>query len=351
MAPIGVAIVGGGIFAKEEHLPAVEATDHLSLKAIYSRSRKSAEDTAKLATKSGSPDLYSDDSGDGRSFKDLLARDDIQALIVALPIVNQPEYIEQALAAGKHVLAEKPIAADVARAQGLIEYYNKISADKGVTFAVAENYRFQPRHLAARDEIRKLGKVIGFNVRVFSLVKLGGKYIETAWRKQPAYQGGFLLDGGVHFAAALRLVLGEEAAPASVAAFSDLAREHLPPIDTINAIVKTKSGASGSFSVSMGTSLSAYDLEVAGENGSVILSRDDLTVKPLDGEARTTHFKYTSGVKEEVQAWAEGLVPGEPNPLQSPQEALADLEFLEKIFRSGEQDGAPQKLQLQLQLQ
>ncbi|KXH68049.1 oxidoreductase [Colletotrichum salicis] len=348
MAPIGVAIVGGGIFAKEEHLPAVEASDNLTLKAIFSRSLKSAQDTAKLVTKSASPDLYSDDAGEGKSFKDLLARDDIQALILALPILNQPDYIKQALAAGKHVLAEKPIAADIARAQELIEYYKKVSAEKGVTFAVAENYRFQPRYTTARDEVRKLGKVIGFNVRVFFFVKLGGKYIETAWRKKPDYQGGFLLDGGVHFAAALRLLLGKDAAPASVAAFSDLTREHLPPIDTINAVVKTKQGATGSFAVSAGSTLSAFDFHVAGENGSVTLSSHDLTVKPFDGEATTTHFEQTSGVKEEVKAWAEGLAAGTPNPLQSPEEALADLEFLEKIFTSGEQDGAIQKLALQL---
>ncbi|WQF89079.1 Putative gfo/Idh/MocA-like oxidoreductase, NAD(P)-binding domain superfamily [Colletotrichum destructivum] len=348
MAPIGVAIVGGDIFAKEQHLPAVEASDQLTLKAIYSRSRKSAEDTAKLVTKSTSPDLYSDDSGDGKSFKDLLARDDIQALILALPIVNQSEYIEQALAAGKHVLAEKPIAADVSRAQKLIEYYNKVSAEQGVTFAVAENYRFQPRYTTARDEVQKLGKIIGFNVRVFFFVQLGGKYIETAWRKKPDYQGGFLLDGGVHFAAALRLLLGKEAAPDSVAAFSDLTQKHLPPIDTINAVVRTRSGATGSFAVSVGSPLSAFDFHVAGEKGSVTLSSHDLTVKPFDGEARTAQFEQTSGVKEEVKAWAEGLVAGKPNPLQSPEEALADLEFLEKIFKSGEQDGATQKLQLQL---
>ncbi|KAL0942143.1 oxidoreductase NAD-binding rossmann fold-containing protein [Colletotrichum truncatum] len=348
MAPIGVAIVGGGIFAKEQHLPAVEASDQLVLKAIYSRSRKSAEDTASLVTKSGAaPDLYSDDSGAGNSFKDLLARDDIKALILALPIMSQPEYIEQALAAGKHVLAEKPIAADVARARKLIDYYKKVSAEKGVTFAVAENYRFQPRFTAARDEVQKLGKVIGFNARIFFFVALGGKYIETAWRKKPDYQGGFLLDGGVHFAAALRLLLGREAAPGSVAAFSDLTREHLPPIDTVNAIVKTKSGATGFFAVSVGSSLKSFDFQVACENGSVTVSSHDLTVAPMDGEARTTHFEETTGVKEEVKAWAEALSTGKQNPLQSPQEALADLEFLEKIFKSGEQDGALLDLELQ----
>ena len=58
----------------------------------------------------------------------------------------------------------------------------------------------------------------------------------------------------------------------------------------------------------------------------------------------------TMGIKEryDAKAWAEALVSGKPNPLQSTEEALADLEFLEKIFKSGEQDGTRLKLELQL---
>lgn len=43
MAPIGIAILGAGIFAREEHKPAVDACKDLELKAIYSRSKGSAE--------------------------------------------------------------------------------------------------------------------------------------------------------------------------------------------------------------------------------------------------------------------------------------------------------------------
>lgn len=43
MAPIGIAIIGAGIFAREEHKPAVDACKDLELKAIYSRSKGSAE--------------------------------------------------------------------------------------------------------------------------------------------------------------------------------------------------------------------------------------------------------------------------------------------------------------------
>ncbi|KAA6408676.1 MAG: glucose-fructose oxidoreductase [Lasallia pustulata] len=115
--PIGVAIIGRGIFAREEHLPAVEASKELTLKAIYSRSLKSAK---SLSIDTSSVDLYSDDSGEGKSYTDLLKRPDIQAVIIALPIPNQPLYIRAALSAGKHVLSEKPVAENLKDAQDFI---------------------------------------------------------------------------------------------------------------------------------------------------------------------------------------------------------------------------------------
>jgi predicted dehydrogenase len=64
------------------------------------KSAESVRGDAKVA-------LYSEDSGEGKSLDDLLARSDIKAVTIALPIKNQPEYIRKALLAGKHVLSEK----------------------------------------------------------------------------------------------------------------------------------------------------------------------------------------------------------------------------------------------------
>ena len=47
---------------------------------------------------------------------------------------------------------------------------------------------------------------------------------------------GFLLDGGVHYAAALRLILPDYAKPSTVISTASLHRAHLPPHDTIQAI-------------------------------------------------------------------------------------------------------------------
>ena len=76
---IGIAIIGSGIFAKEEHLPAIQATPSLSLKAVYSRSLKSAQ---ALSEKLSGVDLYSDDQSD-KKFEDLLKRDDIKGVVIA----------------------------------------------------------------------------------------------------------------------------------------------------------------------------------------------------------------------------------------------------------------------------
>lgn len=78
---IGVALIGSGIFAKEQHLPAIKAASStLQLKAIYSRSLASAK---SLASEAGDVDLYSEDSEGGKGYEDLLKRDDVQGVVIA----------------------------------------------------------------------------------------------------------------------------------------------------------------------------------------------------------------------------------------------------------------------------
>ena len=148
----------------------MKASPHLTLKAIYSRSLKSAQNL------SAGVDLYSDDSGSGKTYHDLLLRDDIHAVILALPILTQPEFIEAALAAGKHVLSEKPIAGDIQRAEHLIKYYKSDKVKGGATWGVAENFRFLDSFEYGRQEVQRLGRVLGFRVKVFGNVKKGEKY-------------------------------------------------------------------------------------------------------------------------------------------------------------------------------
>lgn len=300
-----------------------------------------------LSEEAEAVDIYSDDSGAGKTYHDLLLREDIHAVIIALPILTQPEFIEAALLAGKHVLSEKPIAGDLKAAQSLISFYNTKVDKSKVTWSVAENFRFLESYEYAAQEVKKLGRILGFRVNVAALVNPGGKYFETEWRKVPSHQGGFLLDGGVHTVAGIRLLLGEDK-PTLLSAFTSLLQTHLPPVDTVDSIWQLKSGVSGAYSQSFGSTLSGNEVTVAADKGSVTVNRSSVIVREGEQkEKKSTTKEFTeegSGVKQEVKAWGEALKAGKPNLKQSPQEALADLEILEKMLKSG---GKPLVLEFQ----
>ncbi|ETS75388.1 hypothetical protein PFICI_12332 [Pestalotiopsis fici W106-1] len=342
---IGVAIIGSGIFVREQHLPAVQKSEDLELKAIYSRSLKSAQSVSEGLS---GVSLYSNDSQEG--YADLLKRDDIVAVIIALPIPSQPDFIKQALDAGKHVLAEKPLAKDVETARQLMDHYRGLKGQ--ATFGVAEQFRYLNSYLHGASEIAKLGRVLGCQLRLHFTVNLGTKYIETPWRKTPEFSGGFLLDGGVHQIAALRLMLkGGGVKVQKVSAFTTQLREWLPPVDTVDATLLLDSGATGFLSMSFGSSFDDAEIAVACERGTVSVDRNgNVTVRAAgEKEAATVHKpNEEGGVATEVWAWARSIKNGKPDAEQSPEEALADLEMLEALLKSGEQGGAPVQLSLQI---
>ena len=173
------------------------------------------------------------------------------------------------------------------------------------------------------------------------MVQAGSKYYETEWRKKPDYQGGFLLDGGVHFVAATRLLLkGGGQKINKVSAFTAQLQQHLPPVDTLNATMQLENGASGTLSISFGTTDTGSEYLVACEKGSVHVSRGKVVVKRDGQDVETKEFPDEgNGVNQEIKAWAQSLEKGSRNEMQSPEEALRDLEILECCLRSGEQGG------------
>lgn len=125
-------------------------------------------------------ELFSEDTP-GKTYADVLARPDIAAVLIALPIANQSAFIEAALKAGKHVLSEKPVGPDVEGAKKVIAAYREQQqqqqAGKGsggsLVWSVAEQFRFLPKYVWAAEHARTLGKVIGFHFRIFQLCKQG----------------------------------------------------------------------------------------------------------------------------------------------------------------------------------
>lgn len=81
---------------------------------------------------------------------------------------------------------------------------------------------------------------------------------------------------------------------------------------------------------------------MACEKGTVTIIYNKVTVtdgKQALEKASKREFEDEDSVRDEMAAWGQSLVDGVPNPRQSPEEALVDLEILEKMLRSGEAPG------------
>jgi hypothetical protein len=98
---------------------------------------------------------------------------------VAAPTDGQPSIVHRAIAAGMHVLAQKPLAVTYREAVQLVE-----AADNaGVVLAVNQNGRFDPSINAARGPI--LDGALGTR-----LVAAISRHIETIWQtylRDPRY--------------------------------------------------------------------------------------------------------------------------------------------------------------------
>jgi len=75
-----------------------------------------------------------------------------EAVSIAVPTVAHLEAFEQAAAAGRHALVEKPIAATLAEADRMLERARRA----GVTLQVGQVERFNPALLAVRDQIGRV---------------------------------------------------------------------------------------------------------------------------------------------------------------------------------------------------
>ena len=113
-----------------------------------------------------------------------------------------------------------------------------------------------------------------------------------------------------------------------MSAFTEQLQEHLPPVDTVDATWKTKSGVSGTFSVSFGTTFTGSEYSVACERGTVTVLRSTVKVVKDDEQDTVDFSREGAGVKQEVKAWGEGIESGKQDPRQSPEEALKDLEVV-----------------------
>lgn len=144
-ARLGVAVIGAG-FAGRAHLEAVRRTGVARSIAVAERPG-SAPDPARRRPL---VDLLTDD------YRQLLEDETIDVVHNCLPNALHAEVSAAALAAGKHIISEKPLAINDAEADEL----QRLAEESGLVNAVCFNYRFYPlvREFRARIADGTIGR-------------------------------------------------------------------------------------------------------------------------------------------------------------------------------------------------
>jgi predicted dehydrogenase len=200
--PVKWGVLGVAKIATEKVIPAMQRGTVSSIHAIASRDANRARGAAQRL---GIPRAYD-------TYEAMLADPEIEAVYNPLPNELHVPWTEKALAAGKHVLCEKPIALDADEAKRLIAARDA----SGKLVAEAFMVRFHPQWLRAREIVRSgaLGE-IGAIQTLFTYRLLDPENV----RNRPPGGGG-LYDIGCYAILTARFIFGAE--PVRVAATLDI---------------------------------------------------------------------------------------------------------------------------------
>ena len=186
----GVGVLGCADIARRRTLPAICGETLLRLAGMASRDGAKAR---KFAAEFGCEAV--------EGYDRLLERDDIDAVYVPLPAGLHARWVERALRAGKHVLAEKPLTTDAVTTRNLVE----LARSRGLL--LMENFMFvhHSQHAAVSRLVADgaIGRLRAFSA-AFTIPRLPDDDI----RHQPALGGGALLDVGGYPIRAAELFLG-----------------------------------------------------------------------------------------------------------------------------------------------
>ena len=316
------ALVGASDIAATKVLPAIRASGH-SVVVVRSGDPDHA---AGWAAENGVPEAVTD-------LRAAVGRDDVDAVYVSSLNAMHREHVEAAAAAGKHVLAEKPLALSLDDARAMVT----ACETAGVVMATNHHLPASPTHRALKElSSGAVGDVRA--VRVHHAVQLPDRL--AGWRIDDPVGGGVVLDVTVHDAAAVAAILGRRAL--SVHAVG-LNQDNDPggPFDAVmtsaewedGVLVQTHDAYNNphlptSLHV-LGTagSLVAQDCNTGDPVGSVTLWRDHVA-EPVELGARDNLYEVTvRALAAAVAGEGEVIVTGDDG-VRSLAVSLAVLESL-----------------------
>ena len=170
MTRIGMGIVGAG-FVGPHHVDAVRRLGYVDIVAVAGSSEASAK---KKAEALGARKAYG-------SYEALLDDPDVQVVHNATPNYLHYPVNAAAIAKGKHVISDKPLAMTADEARTLLDAATKA----GIVHAVTFNYRGNPlvqqaRHAIARGDIGTPHFLVGYYLQDWLI-----KDTDYSWRLEP----------------------------------------------------------------------------------------------------------------------------------------------------------------------
>jgi predicted dehydrogenase len=264
-----IGILGLGMALKPHALSLRDLADRVEVAAAFAPSVARRQEAAKTW---GLPVVDSLDR--------ILEDRSIDTVLILTPPWTHTELVGHAARAGKHVLLEKPVDVNAARATALVE----ICERAGVRLAIVFQHRFRPAALELAGLLRdgKLGKLLSASATI-------------RWWRSPEYfaqpgrgtmardGGGVLLTQAIH---TLDLLLHLAGPAQEVMAYVDTSP--LRTIDTEDVVagsVRYANGASGVIDATTVTYPGYPErIEIAGTLGSAVLEVETLTLNYINGE-------------------------------------------------------------------
>ncbi len=308
MKPVRWGILGAAKFARDHMGPAIHAAQGAELAALATASEEKAAGFRAFC-----PALRVH-----ASYEALLADPDIDAVYIPLPNHLHVEWTLKALAAGKPVLTEKPIALKAEEIDRII------AARDAAGLLAAEAYMIvhHPQWQRARDwcQAGEIGEIVHadaqFSFRLTDLENI---------RNRPEAGGGSLRDIGVYTFGSVRFATGAEPVEMSARLIRDNG------IDSFAHVFGTMRNAKGSFTYASTTSMRAYNRQVVTIQGTTGMIRveggpfnanvNDLAKVELHQNGNrviTDRFPGVNQYKLQVEAFGRTLRDGAawPCPLE-----------------------------------
>jgi predicted dehydrogenase len=316
--PLRLGILGAARiapFSVIRHAHELEGIDLVAVGEEY----QSASRLERYARKHRIPQTY-------RSFDALLANPDIDAVYIPLPISMHADWCVKAIEAGKHVLCEKPFAANATEAQRVLE----ASAGTGLVVAEAMHFRYHPLVERVRQIIRdgEIGELERIDASFSAYMPFND------FRFDYATGGGGTIDMGCYPIGFIRAVTEQE--PTVLEAEAGL---HGTLIDRwMRARMKLDTGCDVRLFVGMRCSkLLSVSMKIKGSRGSIGILN---FIKPevyhrlrirTEAGIRNERVPGGSTYKAQLKAFAEAVRDG-AQPITTVSDAVNNARVIDAVY-------------------